>query len=176
MRVTGRGAWEKFRDEGGGHRWQRVPPTEKRGRVHTSTVTVAVLPEATDVELELDMNDVEVKTTRGSGPGGQHRNKTDTAVQVTHVPTGIQVRAEDGRSQHINRQNALGLLRMRLLRAKQEQVRSERDGSRRQQVGSGMRGDKVRTVQEQNDRVTNHVNGKQMRLKAYLRGHLGEIL
>jgi peptide chain release factor 1 len=176
MRVFGKNPSHAFRDEAGGHRWQRVPPTEKRGRVHTSTVTVAVLSDPTDADVRLDMRDVDVRTTRGSGPGGQHRNTSDTAVQVTHRPTGIRVRAEDNKSQHINKENALRLLRLRLKQIAQEAAQAERDGSRRQQVGSGMRGDKIRTIQVQNDRVTNHMNGKQMRLKDYLRGNIGEIL
>lgn len=165
-----------FFNESGGHRWQRIPPTEKKGRVQTSTVTVAVLTEPTDIDVNLNISDCDIKTTRGSGPGGQHRNVTDTCVQITHKQSGIQVRAEDNRSQHINKENALQLLRLKLIQRERDIIVSNRDETRKNQVGSGMRGDKVRTVQEQNDRVTNHSNGKTMRLKMYLRGNIREIL
>ena len=114
LRVHGRGAEEAFQDEGGGHRWQRVPPNDKRGRVHTSTITVAVLPEPTAAELRLAPGDVQRVTCRGSGAGGQHRNVTESCVVVTHRPTGLTVRCESERSQHQNEETALALLRARL--------------------------------------------------------------
>ena len=117
LRITGRGAAAAFAREAGGHRWQRVPPNEKRGRVHTSTVTVAVLDEPSEHELRIAPEDLDESFTRGTGPGGQHRNKRETAVVLRHVPTGITVRVDGGRSRHLNRQSALGLLRSRLLAA-----------------------------------------------------------
>jgi peptide chain release factor 1 len=120
-----------FAHESGGHRWQRVPPTEKRGRVHTSTVTVVVLEEPTSSELTIDPRDLEEKFTRGSGAGGQHRNKTDSAVQLRHKPTGVAVRAENGRSQAANRETALRLLRARLIVAKQQTDAADRHRERR---------------------------------------------
>lgn len=176
MRVWGRKAKHAFHAEAGGHRWQRVPPTEKRGRIHTSTVTVAVLPEPTDVDVRLDDRDLDIKYTRGSGAGGQNRNKNDTACVITHLPTKVQVRAEDNKSQVVNRENAMRLLRLRLFQREQERVQGDRDAHRRKQVGTGMRADKIRTVQEQNSRVTNHINNKRMRLKEYLRGNIDAIL
>lgn len=176
LRVSGQKAWNAFKEEGGGHRWQRVPPTEKRGRIHTSTVTVAVLQESQEAQVRLREKDLKVQATRGSGPGGQNRNKVETAIQITHLPTGIQVRAEDSSSKADNLQKARALLLFKLHRAEQQKLDDERDVNRRQQVGSGMRGDKIRTIQEQNGRVTNHKNDKKMRLKEYLRGGVRELL
>lgn len=170
LRVTGRGAREAFAQEAGGHRWQRVPPGEKRGRVHTSTVTVAVLPEPREVELRLDERDLEWRYCRGSGAGGQHRNKTETAVQLTHKPTGLLVRCETERSQLQNKASALALLRARLWErayCTQEQARVR---ERRAQVGSGMRGDKRRTIRAQDGTVTDHLLGRCWPLREYLRG------
>ena len=149
-----------------------MPPTEKRGRTHTSTITVAVLREPTQAEIRLDPRDVDVKTCRGSGAGGQHRNVTDSAVQATHIPSGIQVRCEGERSQHMNREAALGLLRARLLQRAQTEARDGRARERRQQVGTGMRGDKVRTIAIQRDQVVDHRTGKRISAKAFLRGNL----
>lgn len=168
--MAGAGAEEAFRDEGGGHRWQRVPPTERRGRVQTSTITVAVLPEPADAELRIAPGDLAWVTTQGSGPGGQHRNKTETAVVVTHIPTGLRVRCESERSQHQNRQSALALLRARLWEAETARRAGVRDEARRKQVGSGMRGDKRRTVRCQNGIVTDHVTGRRWSLREYERG------
>jgi peptide chain release factor 1 len=175
MRVTGRGVKEAFRREPGGHRFQRVPPTEKRGRVQTSTVTVAILAEPTEVELCIDPRDLEESFTRGSGKGGQHRNKTDTCVILKHLPTGVSVRVDGGRSQYINRQTALGLLRARLMEAQGEKVVEARNRHRKDQVGSGMRGDKVRTIALQRDAVTDHRTERTMKAKDYLRGNLREL-
>lgn len=139
-------------------------------------MTVAVLDEKEVARVHIDPNDIDVKTCRGGGPGGQHRNTSDTAVQITHLPTGLKVRAEDNKSQHVNRENAVRLLHIRLLDAERDRMGSKRDRKRKAQVGSGMRGDKVRTVQTQNGRVTNHLNGKRIRLKEYLRGDVGALL
>lgn len=173
--MTGRNAKELFRHEPGGHRWQRVPPTEKRGRTQSSTVTVAVLEEPKAHEVRIDPRDVEETFTRGSGKGGQHRNKTDTCVVLKHLPTGIQVRVDGGRSQHVNRETALGVLRARLREAGTERASKNRNARRRRQVGSGMRSDKVRTVALQRDTVTDHQTGRSMRAKTYLKGHIGDL-
>lgn len=174
--VTGRGAEQVFAHEAGGHRWQRVPPTEKRGRVHTSTVTVVVLAEPTTIELVLDPRDLEEKFTRGSGPGGQHRNKTETAVQLRHKPSGLAVRVEKGRSRADNRTMALRVLSARLLAAKQDSEDAQRSRARREQAGSGQRGDKIRTIALQRDQVVDHRSGKSCTAREYLRGHLRALL
>lgn len=164
-----------FENEAGGHRWQRVPKSEKRGRVHTSTITVAVLPEIGESVIHIDPADLEEKFVRGSGAGGQHRNVTDTCVQLTHRPTGIQVRCDGGRSQWSNRQTALNLLRSRLYQAQLHESQRERRTTRRSQVGSGMRSDKRRTVAIQRGEVTDHVTGKTLSAKSYLRGQLSKL-
>jgi peptide chain release factor 1 len=159
-----------FRDEPGGHRWQRVPPNEKRGRVHTSTITVAVLPEATEAQVHLDPRDLDVDTCRGTGAGGQKRNKTESTVVIRHRPSGLVVRCETERSQHQNRATALALLRSRLLAAAEEARTSAVAAARRGQVGSGMRGDKRRTIRCQDGVVLDHVTGRRWALRAYERG------
>ncbi len=174
--MSGRGAERAFAHESGGHRWQRVPPNEKRGRVHTSTVTVVVMAEPSAGELELDPRDLEEKFTRGSGKGGQHRNKTDSAVQLRHKPSGMAVRVENGRSQATNRETALRLLRARLAAAKQQSEAAERHRLRREQAGSGQRGDKVRTIALQRDQVTDHRTGRSCSAREYLRGRLRSIV
>lgn len=168
--VSGDGAEAAFANESGGHRWQRVPPNERRGRTHTSTITVAVLPEAPEDGLRIEPGDLEWRTCRGSGAGGQHRNKTESAVQVTHLPTGLSVRCETERSQQRNRQTALALLRARLWADRSAAAAAARAGTRRAQVGSGMRGDKRRTVRCQDDAVTDHVLGVTWRLSDYKKG------
>lgn len=172
--MTGRDAERAFSHEAGGHRWQRVPPTERRGRVHTSTVTVAVLREPSDAEVHLNPGDLEVRTTGSGGPGGQHANKTDSAVVVTHLPTGITVRVET-KSQHRNRELALGILRARLLEREHLRLSANRNARRRDQVGSGMRGDKRRTIALQRGQVTDHVTGRRTSAKAYLRGQVEDL-
>lgn len=138
-------------------------------------MTVAVLPEATEAQVKLDMRDVEIKTCRGSGAGGQHRNKTESAIQATHKPSGVTVRVENERSQHQNRAEALSILRTRLLQHERESVKNARDDNRRQQVGSGMRGDKIRTIAVQRDQVTDHRSGKQITVKRFMRGELEDL-
>lgn len=161
---------EVFANESGGHRWQRVPPTERKGRVHTSTVTVAVLEEPDVTELYVPDRDLEYKTTKGSGAGGQHRNKVETVVVLTHKPSGISVRCESERSQHQNRQLAYQWLMARLYeRASTEQL-GEAERMRREQVGSGMRGDKRRTIRTQDEQVIDHISGRHWKLKQYLSG------
>jgi peptide chain release factor 1 len=175
FRVEGRGAAAAFAHEPGGHRWQRTPPTEKRGRVHTSTVTIAVLEEPTELELYIDPRDLHEEFVRGQGAGGQHRNKTDTCVVLHHAPSNITVRVDGGRSQHINRQTALALLRARLKATAESEARTGRNASRRDQVGGGARGDKVRTIAIQRDQVTHHETGKTMTAARYLRGNLRDL-
>lgn len=168
--MSGHGAERLFSAEGGGHRWQRIPPTEKRGRVQTSTVTVAVMePEARGTSA-LNPADVEVVATRGSGPGGQNRNKVSSCIVATHKPTGLQVRIDDERSQHRNRARALEVLAARLNDGARAAATAERDDGRRRQVGSGMRGDKVRTYRTQDDQVTDHRTGQRWRLRDWMRG------
>jgi peptide chain release factor 1 len=169
-RFTGKRAEETFKDEAGGHRWQRTPPTEKRGRVHTSTVTVAVLPEPTEAQVRLNERDLGWKTCRSSGAGGQNVNKTDSAVQLTHLPTGLMVRCETERSQLQNRATALSLLRARLWAAENERVVGDRAALRHAQVGSGQRGDKRRTIRVQDDQVNDHISGKHWSWRDYSRG------
>ena len=149
-----------------------MPPTERNGRVHTSTITVAVMPEPRAVDLVLAERDLEWSTCRGSGAGGQARNKTENAVILVHTPTGTRVRAESERSQLQNKATALSVLRARLLAAKEGSVAAGLASDRRRQVGSGMRGDKSRTIQEQNGMVVDHRTGRRMQLREYLRGDL----
>ncbi|MCA9706240.1 MAG: PCRF domain-containing protein [Myxococcales bacterium] len=170
--MSGPRAEALFRHEPGGHRYQRVPPNEKRGRVHTSTVTVAVMPEVSRGAVRLDPRDVRESFTRGSGKGGQHRNKTETAVVLVHEPTGLRVRIDGGRSQHINRQNALAVLVARLQQRVDGRAEARSNARRRAQLGSGMRGDKVRTIAEQRGTVTDHRTGKTISLRDYQRGLL----
>lgn len=164
-----------FLKEAGGHRWQRVPPTEKRGRVHTSTITVAVLSKTKATTSTVNLSDLDWKYCRGSGPGGQHRNKKDTAVILTHKPTGIVVRAENHKSQEQNKKNALLQLQSIITATKQQALNQNISETRKEQVGSGMRGDKIRTIALQRDTVTNHLNNKKISAKKYLKGHIEEI-
>lgn len=175
LRATGDGAWKALRHEGGGHRWQRVPPNERHGRVHTSTVTVAVLREPTRTEVAVLERDLEWTAIRGSGAGGQARNKTSNAVQLRHRPSGLLIRVETERSLTQNRETALGMLRARLLSDAEEAATSARNGTRRNQVGSGMRGDKRRTYRSQDDTVTDHHLGTRARLARVLDGWLSDL-
>lgn len=172
LKISGKNAKALFEGEAGGHRWQRTPPTEKRDRVHTSTITVAVLPEPEHHEIYIDPKDLKESFTTGSGPGGQHRNKNQTAVQLLHIPTGILVRAESEKSQKQNRENAMTLLKAKLLHAKKEKSAMERFKLRKEQIGSGMRGDKIRTIQVRNDLVIDHKTGKRISYKDYSRGKI----
>lgn len=169
MLFEGRGAKALFANEAGGHRWQRVPPTEKRGRVQTSTVTVAVLERVTEARFALDMRDVDIKKTLGTGPGGQHRNTTQSCVIATHRPTGLVARV-DMRSQHQSLAMALRILAAKLGDAAERQRLESRNAARRTQVGSGMRGDKVRTYRAQDDRVVDHRTNQTFRLSLWMRG------
>lgn len=167
---------EQFKEhEGGGHRFQRVPPTEKRGRVQTSTITVCCLAEATPVEVHINERDLEFKTCRGSGAGGQHRNVTDSAVQLTHKPTGLTVRVESGRSQHQNKDLARTLLRARLLEAKTSTAMKKRDQKRRKHTLQSGRAEKRRTIRMQADHVLDHITGRQTTAKKYMRGQIESL-
>ena len=175
LRASGKGAVKLFEHEAGGHRHQRVPPNEKRGRVHTSTVTVAVLPVPSESEVQINERDLEWKTCRSNGPGGQSVNTTDSAVQVTHLPTGLQVRCESEKSQLQNKEAARALLRARLQQTATDRADQERNGARKSQLGSGQRGDKTRTYRHQDDIVTDHSTGKKAALQRVLRGFLEDL-
>jgi peptide chain release factor 1 len=170
FRVGGKGADTAFSNEAGGHRVQRIPPTEKRGRVQTSTITVAVLPIPTSVECNLPEKDIRITTCRGSGSGGQHRNVTDSAVQILHIPTGLLVRSESERSQYLNKEMALDVMRARLQARAHERAYDERRDKRKQQIGSGMRADKRRTIRVRDGTVKDHVTGDSWDYKKYKRG------
>ena len=174
--VKGEGAYSVFKFEGGTHRVQRVPKTESQGRIHTSTATVAVLPEAEEVEVELDPNDLQVDVYRSSGPGGQSVNTTDSAVRLTHVPTGIVVSMQDEKSQLQNRDKAMRVLRARLYEQKLAEQQAEIASERRSQVGSGERSEKIRTYNFPQSRVTDHrVNITAHNLDQVLGGDLREF-
>jgi len=176
FQAVGKGAVRAFRHEAGGMRWQRVPPTEKRGRTHTSTVTIAVLPLKDERTVQLKEKDLEWQATRGSGPGGQHRNKTSSAVILTHKPTGLVVRVENERSQYRNLQTAKAILSARLQEAEASSQLDQRNQQRKAQVGRGMRSDKVRTIALQRDQVTDHRLGKRISAVKYLRGELDKLV
>lgn len=174
FRAVGSKAYECFKNESGGFRWQRIPPTEKRGRVQTSTITVAVLKEVSQQEVQIRDGDLEWHFSRGTGPGGQHKNKTDTCVQLTHKPTGLTVRC-DGRSQHANKISALSILRARIKDVENNQIHNTANNSRQQQIGSGMRGDKVRTIRVKDDIVVDHKLNKKTRYSKYVKGDLSDL-
>ena len=176
-RVSGSGAFSRLKFESGGHRVQRVPVTETQGRIHTSTATVAVMPEAEEVELELNPKDLRIDTFRSSGAGGQHINKTSSAIRVTHLPTGMVVECQDQRSQRENKEQALKVLRSRLLQQKQEAYDQEYNAKRQSQVGSGDRSEKIRTYNFPQDRVTDHRIGLTLRnLQDILDGNLDRVI
>jgi peptide chain release factor 1 len=175
--LSGDGAYSRFKFESGVHRVQRVPETESQGRIHTSTVTVAVLPEADEVDVDINPVDLEVDTFRASGAGGQHVNKTDSAIRITHVPTGTVVECDDERSQHKNREKAMKLLRTRLLQAEREKQEAAIAGERRSQVGTGDRSERVRTYNYPQNRLSDHRVGLTLyRLEAVLNGDLDEVI
>ena len=175
--VRGRGAWSRLKHESGVHRVQRVPVTESQGRIHTSTASVAVLPAAEEADVEVDPNDLRIDVFRSSGPGGQSVNTTDSAVRVTHEPTGLVVSCQDEKSQHQNREKALRILRSRLLQAEQERLAQERADARKGQIGSGDRSEKIRTYNFPQSRITDHrINLTVHNLDDVLGGELDEIV
>lgn len=167
--IEGEGAAELFKNEAGGHRWQRIPPTEKRGRVQTSTVTVAVLAPENEPDFWLNPADIEIRTSRGSGPGGQHQNKTESCVVAHHKPTGIEVRIND-KSQHKNKSLALKILRTKIACMREDEEQAKRAQEKREQVGTGQRGDKIRTYRVRDDLVTDHRTGEKWRLSQWVKG------
>jgi peptide chain release factor 1 len=175
--VKGKGAYSKMKYEAGVHRVQRVPRTESQGRIHTSTATVAVLPEAEEVEVEIDPGDVKIDVYRSTGPGGQSVNTTDSAVRLTHLPTGMVVTCQDEKSQLQNKEQAMRILRARLYQQELERRQSEVAGARRSQVGSGGRSEKIRTYNFKENRVTDHRIGLTLkRLDQVLDGDLEEFV
>ncbi|WP_405317745.1 peptide chain release factor 1 [Ruminococcus sp.] len=175
--IEGDGAYSRFKYESGVHRVQRVPETESQGRVHTSTTTVAVLPEAEDVELEIDPKDLKIDTFRSSGAGGQHINKTSSAIRVTHIPTGAVVECQDERSQYKNKDKALKVLKSRLLKEKQDKQASEIAADRKSQVGTGDRSERIRTYNYPQGRLTDHRIGLTLyKLEDILNGNLDEVI
>jgi peptide chain release factor 1 len=177
MFVQGRGAWSRLKYERGVHRVQRVPVTESAGRIHTSTVTVAVLLEAEDVDVKVDEKDLKIDVYRSSGPGGQGVNTTDSAVRITHLPTGLVVTCQDERSQLKNRAKALRVLKARLLERAQQEQQAAIAADRRSQVGTGERSERIRTYNFSQARVTDHRIGLTLhRLPTVLEGDLDELI
>ena len=175
--VTGDGAYSRFKFESGVHRVQRVPETEAGGRIHTSTATVAVLPEAEEVELEINPADLQIDTYRSSGAGGQHINKTESAIRITHLPTGTVVECQDERSQFKNKDKAMRVLRARLFERKQQELDAAIAADRRSQVGTGDRSERIRTYNFPQGRVTDHRIGLTLyRIDAIMDGDLDEII
>ncbi len=175
--LSGTDIYGDMKFESGVHRVQRVPQTEASGRVHTSAASVVVMPEAEDVEIELDMNDIRVDTYRASGAGGQHVNKTDSAIRMTHIPTGIVVQCQDERSQLKNRQKALKILKTRLYDQKMQKMNSEISETRKSVVKSGDRSDKIRTYNYPQNRVTDHRIGLTLYdLSSIMEGNLFELI
>ena len=175
--INGEGAYSKLKFESGVHRVQRVPETESQGRIHTSTVTVAVLPEAEDVELEINPADLQIDTFRSSGAGGQHINKTESAIRITHIPTGVVVECQDERSQYKNKDKAMKVLKSRLLQAKREEQEDSIAAERKQQVGTGDRSERIRTYNYPQGRVTDHRIGLTLyKIDDILNGNIEEIV
>ena len=176
--ITGRGVFGRLKFESGAHRVQRVPETESQGRVHTSAATVAVMPEAEEVDIEILDKDLRIDTYRASGAGGQHVNKTDSAIRITHIPTNTVVQCQDERSQFKNKERAMKMLRSKLYEAQREKIESERAGLRKSQVGTGDRSDKIRTYNYPQNRVTDHrVNLTLYKLDYVMRGEaLDEVI
>jgi peptide chain release factor 1 len=177
LEIEGEGIYGMLKFESGVHRVQRVPETESQGRVHTSAITVAVLPEAEEVDFELDMNDVRKDTFRASGAGGQHINKTESAIRLTHAPSGLVVECQDGRSQHKNLEKAISVLRSRLYQLELDRVHEERAAKRKTLVSTGDRSAKIRTYNYPQGRITDHrINKTIYNLSAFMNGDLKEMI
>ena len=175
--ISGKGVYSKLKYEGGTHRVQRVPDTESQGRIHTSAVTVAILPEVEDVDIKINPSDIKIDVYRASGPGGQSVNTTDSAVRLTFVPTGMIVTCQDEKSQHKNREKAMKVLRARLYDEEQKKAHDEQDSERKQQVGSGDRSERIRTYNFPQERVTDHRIGLTVhKLSAIMEGALDEVI
>ena len=175
--VTGEGAYSRFKFESGVHRVQRVPETESQGRIHTSTATVAVLPEAEDVDIDINPADLQIDTFRSSGAGGQHINKTESAIRITHLPTGTVVECQDERSQHKNKDKAMRVLRAKLLEREQEKQQSSIADARKAQVGTGDRSERIRTYNFPQSRVSDHRIGLTLyKLEQFLNGDMDEVI
>jgi len=177
-RIVGSGVYSRLKFESGAHRVQRVPETESQGRVHTSAATVAILPEAEEVEaIEINPSDLRIDTFRASGAGGQHVNKTDSAIRVTHLPTGIVVECQDERSQHKNRARAMSVLQAKLLNGEQEKLAAEQASTRRNLVGSGDRSERIRTYNYPQGRITDHrINLTLYKLEDVMQGSLDQVI
>ena len=177
LSLQGKGAYSCMKFESGVHRVQRVPETESQGRIHTSAATVAVLPEAEDVEVDINPNDLQIDTYRSGGAGGQHVNKTESAIRITHIPTGLVVQCQDERSQHKNRDKAMRVLKSRLLELYQSKAAEAEADERKSQVGSGDRSERIRTYNFPQSRVTDHRIGLTLyKLEAFLDGDMDEII
>ena len=177
VRITGKGAYSKFKYESGVHRVQRVPETESSGRIHTSTATVAVLPEHEEVDVEINEKDLNIDVYRSGGAGGQHVNTTDSAVRITHIPTGIVVACQDERSQIKNREKAMSILKSKLYDHYQMQIDEEYANNRRSQVGTGDRSERIRTYNYPQSRLTDHrINYTSYNLDAFLNGDLDDLI
>ena len=175
--ITGQGAYSRLKYESGVHRVQRVPETETQGRIHTSTVTVAVLPEAEDVEVTIDPTELKIDTFRASGAGGQHINKTESAIRITHLPTGLVVECQDERSQYKNKDKAMKVLKSRLLEAERERQQSDVARQRHDQVGTGDRSERIRTYNYPQGRVTDHRIGLTLyKIEEILNGGMDEVI
>lgn len=178
VRIIGDGAYSKLKFEAGGHRVQRVPETESQGRIHTSACTVAIMPEADELDqIDINPSDLRVDTFRASGAGGQHVNKTDSAIRITHLPTGIVVECQDQRSQHKNRAQAMSVLQARIMAEKQEKLDSEQAETRKLQVGSGDRSERIRTYNYPQGRITDHrINLTLYKLAEVMGGDLEQVI
>jgi peptide chain release factor 1 len=175
--IEGEGAYSRLKFESGVHRVQRVPDTETSGRIHTSTVTVAVLPEVEDIEVEINPSDLQIDTFRASGAGGQHINKTESAIRITHVPTGTIVECQDERSQHKNKEKAMKILRSKIYEKKLEEQNTKIASERKLQVGTGDRSERIRTYNFPQGRITDHRIGLTLyKLENTMNGDLDEIL